>query len=105
MRRRNQVLLGLGVVLFLIIALYLIFGSAGRNNEFQPQNEFKVTPWIEIKIGALDLSITKAVFYVILAASLSTWTMVYIAKRMHDRPNNVQTAVEAAYDLTLNQIT
>jgi F-type H+-transporting ATPase subunit a len=103
--RGKQVAIGFGVLLALMILLYAIFGSAGRNNEFQPQNEFKVTPWIEIKIGALDLSITKAVFYVFLAATLSTWTMVYIAKRMQEKPNNVQTAVEAAYDLTLNQIT
>ena len=31
--------------------------------------------------------------------------MVYVAKRMQDRPNNVQTAVEMTYDLTFNQIT
>src|SRR4051794_6443225 len=105
MRRRNQVLLGFGVLILLMVVLYALFGSAGRNNEFQPQNEFMVTPWIELKIGALDLSITKAVFYVVMAATLSTATMVYIAKRMQDKPNNVQTAVEAAYDLTFNQIT
>jgi F-type H+-transporting ATPase subunit a len=105
MRRRNQVLLAFGVLILLGVILGVLFGSAGRNNEFQPQNEFKVTPWIEIKIGALDLSITKAVFYVFLAATLSTVAMVYVARRMQQKPNNVQTAVEAAYDLTFNQIT
>ena len=30
--------------------------------------------------------------------------MVYIAKRMQDKPNRVQTVVEGAYDLTYNQI-
>jgi F-type H+-transporting ATPase subunit a len=105
MRRRNQVLLAFAVLILLMIILGVLFGSAGRNNEFQPQNEFKVEPWIEIKIGGLDLSITKAVMYVFLAAGLATGTMVYIAKRMEDKPNNVQTAVEAAYDLTWNQIT
>jgi F-type H+-transporting ATPase subunit a len=105
MRRRNQVLLAFAVLILLMVILGVLFGSAGRNNEFQPQNEFKVEPWIEIKIGALDLSITKAVMYVFLAAGLATGTMVYIAKRMEDKPNNVQTAVEAAYDLTWNQIT
>ena len=33
-----------------------------------------------------------------------TVTMIYIAKRMQDKPNRVQTAVEGAYDLTYNQI-
>jgi F-type H+-transporting ATPase subunit a len=105
MRPRNQVFLGIAALLVLAIVLYLIFGSEGRNNEFQPQNEFKVTPWIEIKIGPLDLSITRAVLYVFLAAGLATGTMVYIARRMEQKPNNVQTAVEAAYDLTYTQIT
>jgi F-type H+-transporting ATPase subunit a len=31
--------------------------------------------------------------------------ILYIAKRMEDRPNRVQTAVEATYDLARNQIT
>ena len=105
MSPRNQVFLGIGLTLLLGIILYAGFGSEGRNNQFQPQNEFKLDPWVTIKIGALDLSITKAVLYVVIAATLATITMVYIAKRMQDKPNNVQTAVEAAYDLTYNQIT
>jgi F-type H+-transporting ATPase subunit a len=102
---RKQVFLAIGTLLLLGIILHAIFGSAGRNNEFQPQNEFKLDPWVTIKIGSLDLSITKAVLYVVLASALTTITMVYIAKRMQDKPNNVQTAVEAGYDLTYNQIT
>ena len=105
MSTRNQVLLGIGTLVLLGIILGALFGSEGRNNEFQPQNEFKLTPWIELKLGALDMSITKAVLYVFLAAALTTITMLYIAKRMQQKPNDVQTAVEAGYDLTFNQIT
>jgi F-type H+-transporting ATPase subunit a len=104
MKARTKVLLGLFVALTLSVALFGIFGSEGRNEEFQPQNEFQLTPWIEIKIGPLDLSITRAVFYLLLAAILTTATMVYIARRMAQKPNRVQTAVEAAYDLTFNNI-
>jgi F-type H+-transporting ATPase subunit a len=104
MKTRTKVLLGVFVVLTLSVALFGIFGSEGRNEEFQPQNEFQLTPWIELKIGPLDLSITRAVFYLILAAILTTATMVYIARRMAQKPNRVQTAVEAAYDLTFNNI-
>jgi F-type H+-transporting ATPase subunit a len=104
LRTRTKVLLGIVGVVSLGVILFGIFGSEGRNEEFQPQNEFLLEPWIEIKIGGLDLSITKAVLYLVLAAGLTTWTMVYIAKRMADRPNRVQTAVEASYDLTYNNI-
>jgi F-type H+-transporting ATPase subunit a len=105
MRTRTKVLLGVFVVVTLSVALFGIFGSEGRNNEFQPQEEFKLDPWIEIKIGSLDLSITRAVFYLFLASALTTATMVYVAKRMQQKPNRVQTAVEAGYDLTFNNIT
>ena len=102
---RKQIGLISAFVLFaLVVGLYGVFGSAGRNSEFQPQNEFMLTPWIEIKLGGLDLSITKAVFYVFAACAITCGAMVYIAKRMQDRPNRVQTAVEASYDLTFNQI-
>jgi F-type H+-transporting ATPase subunit a len=104
MKTRTKVFLGVFVVITIGVILFGIFGSEGRNEEYQPQNEFLLDPWVEIKLGALDLSINKGVLYLVLAAGLTTWTMVYIAKRMEDRPNRVQTGVEAAYDLTFNNI-
>jgi F-type H+-transporting ATPase subunit a len=93
------------VVVGLMILIGATVGKQPKNNAYQPQNEFKLDPWIHLKIGSLDLSVNKAVLYLFLAAALTTWTMVYIARRMRDRPNNVQTAVEAAYDLAYNNIT
>jgi len=101
---RNKVLIGFGIYLLIAIALYVIFGSDGKNDEFKPQNEFKLDPWIELKIGGLDLSFNKAVLYVLLTCVLTISTMVYIAKRMVDKPNRIQTIIEGAYDLTYNQI-
>jgi F-type H+-transporting ATPase subunit a len=101
---RRKFLIGFGIYLGVAIALYLIFGSDGKNDSFKPQNEFKLDPWIEIKVGGLDLSFNKAVLYVLLTCALTTGTMVYIARRMQQKPNRVQTVVEGAYDLTYNQI-
>jgi F-type H+-transporting ATPase subunit a len=103
-RTRTKVFLGIGGVIALGILLYAIFGSAGRNNEFQPQNEFKLDPWVEIMIGPLDMSINKAVLYLFLTCAFTTATMVWVSKRMATKPNRVQTAVEASYDLTFNNI-
>jgi F-type H+-transporting ATPase subunit a len=75
------------------------------NENFKPQNEFKLEPWVEIRIAGIDLSINKAVFYVILASALTCITMVWIARRMQARPNRVQTAVEAAFSLMRDNIT
>jgi F-type H+-transporting ATPase subunit a len=102
---KAKVFLGLGAYLATAIAFLLIFGNAGKNNEFKPQNEFKLDPWLSIKVGGVDLSINRAVFYLVLASALTTWVMVWIARRMADKPNRVQTAVEVAYDLTRNNIT
>jgi F-type H+-transporting ATPase subunit a len=51
------------------------------------------------------MSINKAVFYVIVATALMCWTMVYVAKRMQERPNRVQTAVESVFLLMRDNIT
>jgi F-type H+-transporting ATPase subunit a len=102
---RAKVLLGLGSMIALAIVLGVAFGNEGRNNDYQPQNEFKLDPWISIKIGGLDLSINKAVLYLFLAAAFTIAVMVWIAKRMEDRPNRIQTAIEATYDLSRNNIT
>jgi F-type H+-transporting ATPase subunit a len=101
----QKVLIGFGVYFAVVIAVFIIFGSDGKNDEFQPQNEFKLEPWVEIKLGGVDVSITKAVLYLVLASGLTILTMVWISRRMADKPNRVQTAIEVAYDLTKNNIT
>jgi F-type H+-transporting ATPase subunit a len=105
MSTRGKVLLGFGLYLALAIAVYAIVGSEGKNDAFEPVEEFRLTPWIKIKIGGLDLSINKGVFYLFLACALTAGAMVYVAKRMQAKPNRVQTVVEAAYDLTRHTIT
>jgi F-type H+-transporting ATPase subunit a len=99
------VILGVSGLLIAFIGLFAAFGSEGQNKEYQPQNEFELLPWIDIHIGGLDMSINKAVLYLFIATVLTTSAMIYVAKRMEDKPNLVQTAVEAAYDLANSQIT
>jgi F-type H+-transporting ATPase subunit a len=101
---RAKVLLALGVYFAMFIAFLLIFPSEGKNEEFQPQDEFKLDAWIPIKIGGIDLSINRAVFYLVLASALTIWVLVWISRRMAMKPNRVQTAVEVAFDLTRNYI-
>jgi F-type H+-transporting ATPase subunit a len=99
-----KVLIALGIYLGGAILLYAIFGDDGRNEEFQPQDEFKLDPWIEIKIGGLDLSFNKAVLYLLITCVLTVGAMLYIANRMKQRPNRTQTIMEGAYDLTYTNI-
>ena len=105
LRTRNKILILAGIYVLGLVVLGLAFGSSGKNNEFQPQNEFELKPWIALKLGSVDLSINRAVFYLALATALTIATMTWISKRMHAKPNRIQTAVEVAYDLTRNNIT
>jgi F-type H+-transporting ATPase subunit a len=102
---KSKVLIGIGAYLGVAILMLLIFGNAGKDESFQPQNEFKLEPWVSIHLAGIDLSINKAVLYLVLASALTMITMVWISRRMHQKPNRVQTAIEVAYDLTKNNIT
>jgi F-type H+-transporting ATPase subunit a len=99
--RGLKVAIPLVVWLLLSVALYAAFGSAGKNDEYQPQNEFQLDPWIEL--GPFDVN--RAVLYLLLAAGFTIGAMLYIANRMEQKPNRVQTAVEALYALMRDNIT
>ncbi len=104
MRTRTKILIALGSYVVALIVLAVAFGSAGKNDEFQPQNEFKLPSWVEIKVFGVDMSINRAVLYLFLGTTLTIVTMTWIARRMQQKPNRVQMAVETAYDLTHDNI-
>jgi F-type H+-transporting ATPase subunit a len=91
------------VYILTIIVVVLIFGAKRQdNNEFQPQREFKLDTWVNLP-GPFDIN--KGVLYVVLAATLTVITMVFISRRMQARPNRVQTAVETVYAFIRDDIT
>jgi len=91
-----------GIYLFLIVLTIGIYGWSRLDNEqFKPQNEFKLDAWIEL--GPFDFN--KAVLYLLIASALTVGTMVYISNRMQARPNRVQTAVEWLYTAMRDNIT
>jgi F-type H+-transporting ATPase subunit a len=103
MSSRRKILFAiLGLYVVALITVIGIFGWARLDNEeFAPQNEFKLDPWIEL--GPFDIN--KAVLYLFIAALLTTGSMIYVANRMQARPNRVQTAVETLYTLMRDNIT
>ncbi len=100
----KKLLLVFGGYALVMIALVLIFGSDGKNEHFQPQNEFKLEPWIDLTIAGIDMSINKAVLYIFLGAGLTCGMMIWIARKMAAKPNKVQMAVEVVYDILRKQI-
>jgi F-type H+-transporting ATPase subunit a len=102
---RAKILLGAALYLGTAVLLLVVFGNDGKNEEFKPQDEFKLDAWLSIKVGGVDFSINRAVFYLALASALTIFVMVWISRRMQQKPNRVQLMVELAYDLTRNNIT
>ncbi len=105
MKRWQKVILGLLLFGALVGLFGVIFGSDGKNEEFAPQNEFLLDPWLAITIAGIDFSINRAVLYLFLASALTIGLMTYIANRMAREPNRVQMAVELSYDLVRDNIT
>ena len=76
MSRKAKILIGFGLYLVILGVLVFVVGSDGKNDEFQPQNEFFLDPWITIDIAGIDLSINKAVLYLLLATVATIGSMI-----------------------------
>ncbi len=101
-KTRKILLSAFGGYLLLTVLAFIVFGSAGKNEDFKPQNEFNLDTWINLP-GSLDIN--KAVLYLFLAGILTCCTMVYVARRMQAKPNRVQTAVEVIFGVMRDNIT
>src|SRR5436190_23524667 len=103
MSKTRKILLGIGAFYLCgVVLLVVLFGAPQhKHNEFQIQNEFKLTDWVSLG----PLSINRAVLYLFIAAILTIVTMVWIARRMQSRPNRIQTGVEVIFSLMRDNIT
>jgi F-type H+-transporting ATPase subunit a len=101
-RTRKILLAVAGVYLVVFVLLIIIFGfKSHKNNEFQIQNEFKLITWVHLGV----FSINRAVLYLLISTVLTIVTMLWISRRMHARPNKIQTGVEVIYSLMRDNIT
>jgi F-type H+-transporting ATPase subunit a len=78
---------------------------AATEEDFQPQHEFELDPWIPLELGPIDLSINKAVVYLWLGAAATILFAVWVMRfGLSLRPSRRQTTGEALYDLIQGQI-
>ena len=101
MTTKKKALLGVGLYFALIVGFVIVFGTGAKNDTFQPQNEFKLETLFSI--GGLDVN--KAHLYILAAGILMVVTMLFVARRMQQRPNKVQTLVASAFTLMRDNIT
>ena len=100
-------LLTLATTLFLALPTTALAAAAenGEEEEFDPSHEWLLHEWIPIHIGPLDLSITKAVAYLILGTVLTILLGWFLMRwRLGTDPDRRQTVGEWVYEITQTQI-
>jgi F-type H+-transporting ATPase subunit a len=79
--------------------------AATAEEEFQPQHEFELQPWIPLELGPIDMSVNKAVVYLWLGAAVTIVLGIWLMRfGLSLRPARRQTTGEALYDLIQGQI-
>ena len=75
------------------------------SEDFKPQDEFDLPAWVSIHIGPLDMSINKAVVYLLVGAAVTVILSIWIMRfGLSLRPSRRQTTGEAIYELIHGQI-
>jgi F-type H+-transporting ATPase subunit a len=77
----------------------------GEEEKFNPSHEFEQHAWVPIVIGPLDLSITKAVAYLILGSIVTILIGLGLMRwRLGVEPDRRQAVGEMVYDIAQTQI-
>jgi len=85
--------------------LLAIPAVASANTKFDPSTEFKLDRYIDIKIGPIDLSINKAVIYLLITTFiLCVIAPLIVRAGLRSRPGRGQNVMELAYEFAETQI-
>ncbi len=78
---------------------------AFARGHFDPSDEFQLNPWISIHLGPLDLSINKAVVYLLLGALLTCVIgIVFMRARLSTYAGRRQSFGEMVYEIAQTQV-
>jgi F-type H+-transporting ATPase subunit a len=95
----RRALLALSTVALLLPA------NAFARGEFDPTTEFQQHEWIPIHLGPLNLSITKAVVYLMLGTVLTiVFGLVFMRTKIGQKPDRKETIGEIVYEIAQVQI-
>jgi len=88
-----------------LVTLALVAPAAASAAEFDPSDEFKLKDWVPIHLGGLNLSINRAVVYLLLGAALTCLLGVLLMRwRLGVKPGRRQTVGELIYDIAQTQV-
>ena len=81
--------------------------TEGGEEEFNPEHDFEIGEWIPLKLGPLDLSINKAVAYLILGSLLTMAlgiALMRIKVGSKNEPGRRQAVGEIVYEVAQTQV-
>ncbi|HEY3920984.1 MAG TPA: F0F1 ATP synthase subunit A [Gaiellaceae bacterium] len=88
-----------------LVALMLVAPATASATDFNPSDEFKLKDWVPIHLGGLDLSINKAVLYLLVGAAVTCLLGVGLMRlRIGVKPGRRQTVGELIYDIAQTQV-
>jgi F-type H+-transporting ATPase subunit a len=102
----KRVLLALTTFALLFPAFAFASESGGAEEEkFDPSHEWLLHEWVPIHLGPINMSINKAVAYLLLATVLSILIGFFLMRfRLGDEPGRRQTVGEMIYEAAQTQI-
>jgi F-type H+-transporting ATPase subunit a len=93
----------IGVLTTLVVLA--VPAPAMAKGEFHPEDEFELHDWIPIHLGPLNMSINKAVVYLLLGALLTCLLGIFLMRvRFSATPSRRQTVGEMVYDIAQTQV-
>jgi len=95
----------LGRLTTALVAVALLAPAAASAETFDPSYEFKLKDWVPIHLGGLNLSINRAVVYLLVGAALTCLLGVGLMRwRIGIKPGRRQTIGELIYDIAQTQV-
>ena len=87
------------------LLLLALPSTALAKGDFHPEEEFELHPWISIHLGGLDLSINKAVAYLLLGAAVTMLLGILLMRvKVTGPPGRRQAVGEMIYEIAQTQV-
>jgi F-type H+-transporting ATPase subunit a len=99
-------LLGLSTALFFLLpAIALAADETSTEDEFNPADEWELHEWVPIHLGPIDMSINKAVAYLLLGALVTCVIGIVLMRvKVGSNPTRRQAVGETIYEVAQVQI-
>lgn len=93
----------LASALMVLLALPVTAFAAGA--DFDPSAEFELKPYVSLEFGPIDMSINKAVIYMMISSAICIGFGLWVVRKgLNLRPGGAQNVLEIGYEFTEKQI-